>query len=101
MGADEISALLAAAIAACLERSGRSAPRIDPYARVIDGVAGFDSLCGIETTIELETKLGIDLGDNLFVKEIDGRPRACTFNEVVGFVLSLVNGGGHGRKQKA
>jgi acyl carrier protein len=101
MSADEISALLAAAIAACLKRSGRSAPRIDPYARVIDGIAGFDSLCGIETTLELESELGIDLGDNLFVKEVDGRPRARTFNEVVGLLISLANGGDHGRKQKA
>jgi acyl carrier protein len=98
MSADDISTMLASAISDCLLRSGKAAPRIDPYARVIDGIAGFDSLCGIESTIDLEERLGIELGDNIFVKEVDGRPRARTFNEIIAVLLSLANGGGHGRK---
>ena len=98
MSPNEISALLAKAITHCLKRSGKTAPRIDPYVRVIDGIEGFDSLCGIEATIDLEEHLGIDLGDNIFVKEVDGRPRARTFNEVIHFLANALNGGANGRK---
>ncbi len=100
MTADTVSATLATAIAACLRRSGRPVPRIDPYMRVIDGIPDFDSLCAIETTVDLEAHLGFQLGDNIFIKEVDGRPRARTFHEVIEVILSLSIGGDHGRRQK-
>lgn len=90
---DSIFRALARAVANCLKRSGKPVPAMRPDIRVIDGVDGFDSLCGIETTLELEEELKLDLGDNIFIKEVDGRPRARTFKEVVDAILAIVKKG--------
>lgn len=73
-----------------LRRSGRDMPEFNDYELIpIKDIVGFDSQCGIEVTVELETILHIDdLSDNIFIKEVHGRQRARTFNEIVGAVLS-------------
>ena len=80
-------------IAETLRRSGREMPEFDNYdLRPIVDIAGFDSQCGIEVTVELEAILKIDdLSDNIFIKELKGRPRARTFTEIVDAILALMD----------
>ncbi len=94
MSKNEAAKVLRSVIYDCLARSGRDAPQISSDAKIIDGVAGFDSLCGLEATIDLEMRLGVSLEDNIFIKEVSGRPRARTFGEVVTALLTILNGGG-------
>jgi len=93
MGKSEVAKVLRNVISDCLARSGREVPQIDSDKKIIDGVAGFDSLCGLEATIDLELRLGISLEDNIFIKEVLGRPRPRTFGEVVAALLTVLNGG--------
>jgi hypothetical protein len=78
------------AIAETLCRSGREMPNLADYDLCpIRDLEGFDSQCGIEVTVELESVLGIgDLTDNIFIKEVDSRPIARTFDETVAAILS-------------
>ncbi|MGH9433399.1 MAG: hypothetical protein ACRD3T_17850 [Terriglobia bacterium] len=80
------------AIAETLRRSGREIPDLDNFELCpIQDIAGFDSQCGIEVTVELEAILGIaDLTDNIFIKDIDSKPRARTFAETVGAILTFM-----------
>jgi hypothetical protein len=82
------------AIAETLRRSGRNMPDFDNYKlRPILDVEGFDSQCGIEVTVELETILGIaDLTNNIFIKVVNKRARARTFDEVVDAILCCMGG---------
>ena len=93
MSKNEVAKVLRSVISDCLARSGREAPHIGSDMKIIDGMAGFDSLCGLEATIDLELRLGISLEDNIFIKEVLGRPRARTFGEVVTALLTILNGG--------
>jgi hypothetical protein len=96
MSKSEIAKALRSVITDCLHRSGREVPEIGSEMKIIDGFPGFDSLCGLEATIELELRLGVNLEDNIFIKEVQGRPRARTFAEVVSALLAVVNGGSDG-----
>jgi len=98
MTASVVAVVLRRVISDCLQRSGRAMPQIGPDTKVVDGVPGFDSLCGLEATVDLEQQLGITLEDNVFVKEVNGRPRARTFGEVVKAILATINGGRNARK---
>lgn len=56
------------AIAATLRRSGRERPTFKDNDEPIKAYDGFDSQCGVEVTVELETTLGLaDLGNNIFI----------------------------------
>jgi hypothetical protein len=96
MSKTEIAKVLRSVIADCLHRSGREVPEIGSDMKIIDGFPGFDSLCGLEATIELELRRGFSLEDNVFIKEVQGRPRARTFGEVVNALLAVANGGSNG-----
>ena len=93
MNKSEVAKVLRSVISDCLRRSGREMPQIGSDKKIIDGVAGFDSLCGLEATIDLEVRLGVSLEDNVFIKEVLGRPRARTFGEVLSALLTILNGG--------
>ncbi len=93
MSKTEVANVLRSVISECLARSGREVPPIGSDKKIIDGVPGFDSLCGLEATIDLEMRLGVTLEDNLFIKEVLGRPRARTFGEVLTALLTILNGG--------
>jgi len=77
------------AIAETLRRSGRNMPDFDNYRlRPILDIEGFDSQCGIEVTVDLETILGIaDLTNNIFIKVVNKRARARSFDEIVEAIL--------------
>lgn len=93
MSTGEVATILRDVIADCLGRSGREMPQLRPDKKIIDGVPGFDSLLGLEATIDLELRLGVTLEDNVFIKEVLGRPRARTFGEVVKALLTTLTGG--------
>jgi acyl carrier protein len=50
-------------------------------------IQGFDSLCGIEVTGDLQARLGLKLEDNIFVKANGTRAAARTLAEVVDALL--------------
>lgn len=78
------------AISECLERSGRAIPDIKDGTKIIDGVAGFDSHCGLEATIDLEVRLGVKLSENVFIKEVNGEARARTLREVAVALVAML-----------
>ena len=83
------------AIAETLQRSGRILPEVDDYTLcpILD-IEGFDSLCGIEVTVDLETSLGIaDLTHNVFIKIVGKHAKARTFDEVVDAILNCAGAG--------
>lgn len=87
-----VTEALKTAIAETLRRSGRELPELKNYQlRPILDIAGFDSQCGIEVTVELETVLGVDnLSDNVFIREVQGRSHPRSFSEVVDAILALM-----------
>ncbi len=80
---EQIAAELTAAIESCLVASGRTMPALQGNQCPLTAIAGFDSLCGIEVTVDLQVRLGIRLEDNLFLETDSGRPKARTFNEIL------------------
>ena len=85
----EISGELTAAIKTCLEASGRKLPPLRGDQCPLTAIAGFDSLCGIEVTVELQEKLGVRLDDNIFVQSNNGRARARTFDQIVDVIVAV------------
>ncbi|HLY61000.1 MAG TPA: hypothetical protein VKV95_09645 [Terriglobia bacterium] len=79
-------------IAETLRQSGREMPELKSYElHPILDIEGFDSQCGIEVTVELEVVLKIDdLSNNIFIKVVNGRSRARTFNEILDAILPLM-----------
>jgi acyl carrier protein len=99
MSESEAVEMVKDAVAECLKRSGREVPEITSDTKIISGIAGFDSHCGIETTIELEAQLDTVLDDNVFIKEEHGHPRARTLREVAQVIVIIANAGaGHATK---
>jgi acyl carrier protein len=80
---EEITTDLTTAIKACLVASGRTMPSLRGEQCPLTEIEGFDSLCGIEVTVELQERLGVRLEDNIFVQTSAGRPKARTVNEIV------------------
>lgn len=83
------------AIRACQTASGRIMPKLSRDDRPHLAVPGFDSLCGIEVTVDMEERLGLELADeNMFVKDVRGRKVARTLNETLCTVLEALRRGG-------
>lgn len=80
---EEIAIHLATAIKSCLTASGRTMPSLRGDQCPLTTIEGFDSLCGIEVTVELQERLGVRLEDNIFVHSSTGRPKARTVDEIV------------------
>ena len=79
----EIASELTTAIKACLEASGRTLPALRGDQCPLTTIKGFDSLCGIEVTVDLQERLGIQLEDNVFVQTSSAGSKARTFDQVV------------------
>lgn len=90
----EVESHLAAAIATTLKMSGHPVPQFTAALKIIKGVAGFDSLCGIEVTVDLEQRLGVELGENIFVGSKNGTPYARTFSQVVAAIWAILQHNG-------
>ena len=81
---DQVTAIVVDAITNSLLLSGRPAPNnITATMKLLKDIEGFDSPMGVDVTVDLELQLGIDLPHNIFVKEVNGVPRARTLNEIV------------------
>jgi acyl carrier protein len=80
---EEIASDLAAAIKTCLAASGRIMPPLRGDQCPLTTIEGFDSLCGIEVTVELQERFGVRLQDNIFIHDSTGRPKARTVDEIV------------------
>lgn len=87
---DDISTNLIAAITTTLRLSGRPAPQLSEGLKIIKGIDGFDSQCGVEVTVDLEQLLDIDLGDNIFIGQKNGKDYARTFNQVVSAIWAIL-----------
>jgi hypothetical protein len=81
---EEIAAELTAAIRSCVEASGRTLTALCDDQCPLTAIKGFDSLCGIEVTVDLQARLGVHLEDNIFIESNGSRSRARTFDQIVG-----------------
>ena len=73
------------------ESSGRAAGSIGPSTSPVGDLDGFDSLNGVEATVELSASLGTDLPDGLFVYE--GGTGGTTIGQIAERILSIVGEG--------
>jgi acyl carrier protein len=88
---EQVIAIVSKAIADSLFLSGRPVPNeIAATTKIIGEVEGFDSPAGVDVTVDLELQLGIALPHNVFVKTVNGRPRARTLNEVVDVLCRML-----------
>jgi acyl carrier protein len=88
---ERVTAILSKAITDSLLLSGRPAPNDIPAAtKPIGEIDGFDSPMGVDVTVDLELQLGIDLPHNVFIKTVNGRPCARSFNEVVDILCRML-----------
>ena len=78
---------LTTAMKLCLENSGRKLEPLREDQCPLTTIKGFDSLCGIEVTVDLQTRLHIRLEDNVFVENNGGRSRARTVKQIVDAIL--------------
>jgi len=60
---------------------------------VLTTTKGFDSLCGIEVTVDLQERFGVQLEDNIFVQTNSAGTKARTFDQVVDALVAAVKGG--------
>jgi hypothetical protein len=87
----QVTAIVFEAITNSLFTSGRPVPDgIAATTKIIGGIEGFDSPAGVDVTVDLELQLGIGLPHNVFVKTVNGRPRARTLNEVVDVLCRML-----------
>jgi hypothetical protein len=88
---EQVIAIVSQAITDSLVLSGRPAPQeIAAATRIIGEIEGFDSPAGVDVTVDLELQLGIDLPHNVFIKTVNGRPRARTLNEIVDVLYRML-----------
>jgi acyl carrier protein len=50
---------------------------------------GFDSLCGIEVTVDLQKRLGVQLDDNVFIQTNGSKAKARTFDQTVDALVAV------------
>jgi hypothetical protein len=88
---EQVVAIVTQAILNSLITSGRPTPdEIVVITKIIGEIDGFDSPAGVDVTVDLELQLGIELPHNVFIKTVNGRPRARTLNEVVDVLCRML-----------
>ena len=81
MSRDGVMEKVIQAVAQVQEASGRAVGQISAGTRPMGDISGFDSLNGVEVTVDLSQSLGQELpNDNIFVSK-DGR-RALSIAEI-------------------
>ena len=80
------------AIGRCLAGSGKTMKAIASHQAPLAAIPGFDSLCALEVTVELERRFGTKLDENIFVKLVGSRAKARTLKEVCRVIISAVSG---------
>lgn len=86
----EIRDDLTAAIKRCLEASGRTLTPLRDDQCPLTTLKGFDSLCGIEVTVDLQASLGVHLEDNIFIENNGSRGKARTLDQIVTVLIRAV-----------
>ncbi len=82
MNTDRLRDEVIRAIRDVQERSGRACETLEDHDKPIGALDGFDSLNALEVTVDLESRLGLDLhGQNLLIN--DEGTRALSIAEVV------------------
>jgi len=76
MDQGEIVRVITAVLQETQTLSGRVWQSVDLNTRPIGQLEGFDSLCGLEATLMLETRLGCSFEESLFVAADGKRPLA-------------------------
>jgi hypothetical protein len=88
---EQVMAIVAKAVTDSLFLSGRPAPNeIAAATKIIGEIEGFDSPAGVDVTVDLELQLQIDLPHNVFIKTVNGRPRARNLSEVVDVLCRML-----------
>ena len=88
---EQVAKIVAKAIIDSLFNSGRPLPdEIAATERVIGEIDGFDSLAGLDVTVDLELQFGVELPQNVFIKAVNGHPRARTLTEVVDVICQML-----------
>jgi hypothetical protein len=83
----EIASKLVSAIERCVIASGHAMPSLRADQCPLTEIQGFDSLCGIEVTVDLQESLGVKLKNNVFVKADGSKVAARTLDEIVDAIL--------------
>jgi len=91
---EKISTEIVEAIDRCQTASGREVRPILGRECPLCSIPCFDSLCAVEVTAELESRLQIKLEENIFVKTTKGKVNARTLDEVCDRLLSAARKGG-------
>jgi hypothetical protein len=90
---EQVTVIVSEAITNSLYQSGRPVPNgIATTDKIIGEIEGFDSPAGVDVTVDLELQFGIDMPHNVFIKTVNGRPRARTLNEVVDVLCRILEG---------
>jgi hypothetical protein len=89
----EVYQIVCAALVEVQTLSGRDSRLDSPAIKPIGDLDGFDSLCSVEATVIIESRLGIDLGlESLFISDDGLRP--LTIEETCSKILERLNSGG-------
>jgi hypothetical protein len=87
---------LLAAIQVCMESAGKECPPLTGDTIPLKDIKGFDSLCGVEVTVDLESKLGGDCGDDLFMAGSGKNAQPRSVSEVAKLVVTRIKRTGKG-----
>ena len=78
---------LMAAIRVCMEAGGKGCPELTEETVPLKDIEGFDSLCGIEVAVDLESKLGRECGEDLFVAGSGKNAKPRSLREIADVIL--------------
>ncbi|MDZ4849709.1 MAG: hypothetical protein SGI77_10470 [Pirellulaceae bacterium] len=88
MNRDEVIGMLQDVLQSIQQNSGRLAPPIQQGTCPIGDLSGFDSLNGVEATVELTDRLGVEFsGVSLFVNEMG--TKALTISEIADRICKM------------
>lgn len=95
---EDVVDTIVGAIKRCLEASGKAMRAVLPNEAPLAVIPDFDSLCGLEVTVELECKFQISLDDNVFIQTSGSRSRPRTLKEVCSVVAAALQSGGQSER---
>ena len=90
---EDILSELTAAVKMCVENSGRKLDVLREEQCPLTTIKGFDSLCAIEVTVDLQGRLGLRLENNIFIEDNGGRPKARTVKQVIDAIVGAAKKG--------
>jgi acyl carrier protein len=88
------------AIQECMEASGKECPQLSANSIPFKEIPGFDSLCAIEVLVDVESKIGRELGEDLFVTGSGKTAMPRSVREVADAILQRENPAMKGTREK-